>query len=73
MIVSPAAPVDMLCPSWGLHSGRVCFPVADGLEVTTPSLNETTLLTNAEKAFALEPVSITRRPDSFLAVNLKLL
>ncbi|XP_041802585.1 double-strand-break repair protein rad21-like protein 1 [Chelmon rostratus] len=32
---------------------------ADRMEVETPTLNETTLLANEEKAFALEPVAIT--------------
>lgn len=31
------------------------------VEMETPALNETTLLTNEEEAFALEPVTITRR------------
>lgn len=44
-----------------LHSDSMCFPDADRMEVETPTLNETTLLANEEKAFALEPVAITRR------------
>ncbi|XP_035511965.1 double-strand-break repair protein rad21-like protein 1 [Morone saxatilis] len=37
----------------------ICVPDAERMEVETPTPNETTLLANEEKAFALEPVAIT--------------
>lgn len=58
MLDGTAAPVDsvMFIIRRHLHSDSICFP-----DVKTPTLSETTLLANEEKAFALEPVSITRR------------
>lgn len=44
-----------------VHSDYICVPDAERMEVETPTPNETTLLANEEKAFALEPVAITRR------------
>lgn len=63
MLDGTAAPVDsvMFIIRRHLHSDSICFPDADRMDVKTPTLSETTLLANEEKAFALEPVSITRR------------
>ncbi|MEQ2312976.1 hypothetical protein AMECASPLE_036904 [Ameca splendens] len=44
--------------------GAPCFPDFDGRDPEAPTINETTLLTSDEAAFALEPVPITPNSES---------
>lgn len=44
--------------------------VEEPIEAEAPTVNETTLVTNEEAAFALEPVAITRMQLNLWSINL---